>query len=425
VSKTDHRPLNIYMISLAAHFAAGGMMGVVFPWLIVHELHLSQAGVGLAQMIAQLPMMLLILVGGAAADGRDLRGYLANLQLAAAIVPIVLAVVIASGQLSFYSATSCLFVLGIVAAFVMPARDSLLSYVSPPSLGLARTSALAVAATFGGQLVGTAIAASASTVGAVPLLCLQAALLVFSAVLTARLKTHDPHAFKSSQATKLARLWPEMVEGFKIVRQSERLRTIILYLTLSGPLFNGMFLVGLPLIVRDVYYGSSAMLSGLLTAFLLGLTVSSFAISRIKPAERPGRQMMLITLNNVIVFTAIHFAPPFPVCVALIFFWGIIGGISMATTRGLVQAAAPHEYRARVLSVLQFANVAGGPLGALLYGVLAQAVGILNALLIVPVVVVTIWLAFRFLTNLWHFRREDPHHQPVPPAPAETLPLAP
>ena len=257
-----------------------------------------------------------------------------------------------------------------------------------------------MAATFGGQLVGTGIAAGASTVGAVPLLCLQAALLAISAVLTARLKIDGAHALKPGVPAKLSRLWPEMREGFKIVWRNERLRTITLYFVLSGPLFNGMFLVGLPLMVRDVYEGESAMLSGLLTAFLLGLTVSSFSISRLKPSERPGRLMMLTTLNNVFVFTAAYFAPPFPMFVQLLFFWGVIGGVGMATSRGLVQAAAPHAYRARVLSILQFANVAGGPPGALLYGFIAQAVGILNTLLFVPVAVVALWLSFRVFMDM-------------------------
>ena len=411
MSKPDHGPLHAYMLALAAHFAAGGMMSVVFPWIIVHELHETQARVGIAQAIASLPMMLLILVGGAAADGRDLRSYLARLQLGTAMIPITLALVIALHQLSFTSATVCLFAMGIVAAFVMPARDSLLSYVSPPSLGLARTSALAVAATFGGQLVGTGIAASASAVGAVPLLCGQAMLLAASAVLTARLKMENPHAPKPGEPTKFARLWPEMREGFKIVWHNERLRTITLYFVLSGPLFNGMFLVGLPLMVRDVYHGQSAMLSGLLTAFLLGLTVSSFAISRMRQSERPGRLMMLVTLNNVIIFTASYFAPPFPVFVVLIFLWGVIGGVGMATSRGLVQASAPHAYRARVLSILQFANVSGGPPGALLYGFTSQAIGIQNTLLFVPVAVMVLWLSFRFFTRLWEFRREDHIHE--------------
>lgn len=184
-----NRPsLTPYMLSLAAHFAAGGMMGVVFPWLIVHELHESQAWVGVAQAIASLPIMFLVLFGGAAADGRDLRAYLARLQLGAAIVVIVLALVVASRILSFSAVTACMFALSIFAAFIMPARDSLLSHVVPPSLPLPRAVAMSIAATFGGQLLGTAAGAAASTVGAVPLLCIQATLLAIAGYLSSRLK---------------------------------------------------------------------------------------------------------------------------------------------------------------------------------------------------------------------------------------------
>jgi hypothetical protein len=59
-----------------------------------------------------------------------------------------------------------------------------------------------------------------------------------------------------------------------------------------------------------------------------------------------------------------------------------------------------------VLSVLQLTQVAGGPPGALLYGLMAQAFGILNTLLMIPIVMIVLWLSFRFLTDLWNFRRE-------------------
>lgn len=397
----------LYFVAQGLHFAAGGLMGVLFPWLIATVLHESQARVGLAQFFATLPMMFLVLVGGAAADGRDLRAYLARLQLASAIVPIALALVIATQNLSMLSATLCLVTLGCFASFIMPARDALLSYVTPHSLGLSRTAAMAVAATFAGQLVGTALAATASSVGAVPLLALQAVLLAGAAILSARVPLVNPHAFKEGTPTKLSRLLHEMVDGLKAVRRSERLRTVILFLVLSGPLFNGMFLVGFPLMVRDVYQGSSAMLSGLIGVFLLGLTLSSFAMGRMKPVEHQGRLMMLLSLNNIFVFAIAHFAPPFPLFMALIFVWGLSAGANMAVNRGMIQAAAPHAYRARVLSVLQFSQIAGGPPGALLYGFVSQAFGILNTLLIVPAVVALLWITFRVFTNLWNFKRED------------------
>ncbi|MCE9523221.1 MAG: MFS transporter [Alphaproteobacteria bacterium] len=399
--------LQPYLVSLAAHFAAGGMMGVVFPWLIVHELHEDQAWVGIAQAVASLPMMILVLFGGAAADGRDLRAYLARLQLGAAIVVILLALVVASHLLTFFAVTACMFMVSIFSAFIMPARDSLLSHVAPPSLGLPRAVAMSIAATFGGQLLGTAVGASASTVGAVPLLCVQAILLTIAGILSSRLAVDNPDAMRPNEPAPLSRWLHVTGEAFVVVWQHERLRTIILYLVLGAPLFNGWFMVGIPLMVRDVYHGSSAGLSLVITTFLLGLTISSFLFSRLPPVERPGRLMMLLSLNNLFVFAVVHFELPFEFFAALMFWWGLTSGVAMAVTRGMIQVAAPHAYRARVLSMLQFANVAGGPPGSLMYGFLAQWVGILNAVLVVPISVAILWLGFRFFSSLWEFRRDD------------------
>jgi hypothetical protein len=213
--------------------------------------------------------------------------------------------------------------------------------------------------------------------------------------------------FKDSEPPKLSRILHDIRDGFVVVWRHERLRTIVLYLLLGAPLFNGMFLVGFPLIVRDVYQGDSALLSAIMGAFLLGLTISSFTMARLRPVERQGRALMLTSLNNFLVFALAYFAPPLALFILLIFAWGLTAGASMALSRGMVQAAAPPAYRARVLSVLQFSQVAGGPPGALLYGFMAQAFGILNAMLMIPVGVVVLWTGFRVMTRLWHFKHEE------------------
>jgi hypothetical protein len=257
------------------------------------------------------------------------------------------------------------------------------------------------------------LAASASTVGAVPLLALQSVLLVTSAIMTSQLRLITPFEIKASAEPALARLWRELADGIVTVWRHERLWTIMFYLSLGAPLFNGMFLVGLPLMVRDVYHGSSGMLSLLFTAFLLGLTASSFGYSRVPAVERPGRLLMLLAPNNILVFAIASTAPAFPYFVALMFWWGLSSGVMMSLTRGMIQVAAPPAYRARVLSILQFANIAGGPLGAVLFGSIAQSTGILTAVAIIPFAVSLQWLGFRFLTRMWHFRREDPPEPPV------------
>jgi hypothetical protein len=60
--------------------------------------------------------------------------------------------------------------------------------------------------------------------------------------------------------------------------------------------------------------------------------------------------------------------------------------------------------------------MAGGPPGALLYGFMAQWIGILNTLLMVPIVVASLWIAFYFFTRLWEFTREDAIAEATAPA---------
>ena len=385
-------------------------MAVVFPWLMTHELHETQMNVGIAQTLANVPFMLLILVAGAVADGRDLKAYLPRVQITMALFPLVLAIIISTHSLSFMTATSIMFAFAVVGSFATPARDALLSHVTPHSLGLGKASALAVAATFGGQVIGTMLAASASAIGAVPLLATQSVLLVISAMLTSKLKIIQPFTVHSHPEAQLRSLRHELIDGLKVVWKNERLRTIILYLAVGAPVFNGMFLVGVPLMVRDVFNGSSILLSALITAFLLGLTLSSFGFSRLSPVERPGRLVMLLSFNNVFIFVLAHLVPDLTVFTLLMFLWGLSSGIAMSLTRGMIQIAAPHAYRARVMSMLQFSQMAGGPVGALLFGVLAQSFGILNTILVIPLSVIVTWLIFRFTTNIWEFKREDQAH---------------
>ena len=167
--------------------------------------------------------------------------------------------------------------------------------------------------------------------------------------------------------------------------------------------------MGFPLMVRDVFQGSSGMLSTLVTSFLVGLTMSAFAVSRIRPSHRPGRFLMLLSFNNVLVFLLAHLWPDPNVFAGLMFAWGLTSGIAMSLTRGMIQIAAPHAYRARVMSMLQFSQMAGAPVGAILFGAVAQAIGILDTMLIIPASVVVIWIVFRSSTNLWNFEREDHH----------------
>ena len=407
MSALEPPSLRRYLVAQSTYFASAGLSGVLCPWLLAHELHADEALIGVAQALGSMPTMLLILFGGAAADGRNLRQYVARLQLTAALAPIALGVTIALHALTAPVVIAYSILFATIAAFIMPARDALLFYVAPSAMGLTRTVAFVTSATYAGQLCGIVIAGSASAVGPVALLSIQSVLLAVAAIATGRLRLAREQITSVTGRPRLRAIGDQVKQGLGAAWADDRLRTVILLIVLGSPVFNGVFLVGFPLLNRAYYGNGSATLAGMPLAFMVGVTISSFALARLKPILRQGRIFMFTYANSCFALTAMHFALPYPVMLALVFWWGLGSGVGATISRSIVQAAAPHAYRARVLSLFQFGQVWGGPPGALMIGFCAQSFGIRDALLVPAVLTGLLWLGFGFFTPLWQFRRED------------------
>ena len=120
---------NWFIGGVASWFTAWGMNALVFSWLVVGVLEAEARYIGIAQTSTMLPSLLLLLWGGALADRLDPRRVLIVLHLACTVPILALSSLIGSGGLTLgilllYGAT-----LGTLQAFVMPARDALLSRI--------------------------------------------------------------------------------------------------------------------------------------------------------------------------------------------------------------------------------------------------------------------------------------------------------
>ena len=158
------------------------MQTIVFPWLVTVVLHEPAARVGIAQMSLMAPSIFLMLLGGALADRADCRRLLVRGQLVAALPPLLLGVVIARGGLAYGGLIAYALAVGTAGAFVMPARDAMLTRVAAGGLG--RAVAVMTATQFAAQLAGIAVGGSAGAIGAPALLLLQAAVLAFGGIAT-------------------------------------------------------------------------------------------------------------------------------------------------------------------------------------------------------------------------------------------------
>jgi len=357
-----------YLAGVSSWFASSGMQTIVFPWLVTVVLHESAARVGIAQMSLMAPSIFLMLLGGAVADRADCRRLLVRGHLVAALPPIVLGVVIARGGLTYGGLIAYALAVGTVGAFVMPARDAMLTRVAAGGLG--RAVAVMTAIQFAAQLVGIAVGGSAGAIGAPALLLLQAAVLAFGGIAALRLPAAPPAAGAAAQSRLRA-----MRDGLRAAVESPILVPVLIANLAVGVLYVGAFLVILPLIVRDVYGGDSAQLALVSLGFWGGTIGSTLIQIRLGALRRPGRAIVVALLLGAGVLAAMAWPSPFPVFVALCLVWGLGAGVVMTQARTLVQAAAPETHRARILSLFQLGLMGGAPVGAVLIGYLAAVTG--------------------------------------------------
>ena len=258
-----------FITGAATWFTAIGMQNVLFSWLVVGELHANAEWVGIAQSATMLPSVVLILIGGAVADRHDRRSLLIGLHLIAALLSAGLTALVASGQLTLPLLLVYAVAAGSVLAFVMPARDALLSEVAGPNLMRAVTGLTLVQ--WGTQAVGSLVAGAARWIGTVPALGVHC-LIVFFGVFPLRQLSPVPPAFGASRRQlRLA----EIVEGVQEVWRSPVLLPVFLLVAAVGILFIGPFLVVFPILVRDYYGGDIGQLALLNMMFPLGTIIGS------------------------------------------------------------------------------------------------------------------------------------------------------
>jgi len=357
-----------YLAGVSSWFASSGMQTIVFPWLVTVVLHEPAARVGIAQMSLMAPSIFLMLLGGAVADRADCRRLLVRGHLVAALPPLLLGVVIARGGLAYSGLIAYALAVGTAGAFVMPARDAMLTRVAAGGLG--RAVAVMTATQFAAQLAGIGVGGSAGAIGAPALLLLQAAVLAFGGIAALRLPAAPPVAGAAAQSRLRA-----MRDGLRAAAESPILVPVLIANLAVGVLYVGAFLVILPLIVRDVYGGDSAQLSLVSLGFWGGTIGSTLVQIRLGALRRPGRAIVLALFLGAGVLAAMAWPGSFPAFVALCLVWGLGAGVVMTQARTLVQSAAPETHRARILSLFQLGLMGGAPVGALLIGYLAALTG--------------------------------------------------
>jgi len=363
-----------YVAGVATWFGAFGMQQVLFSWLVVGELHAEARWVGVAQSASMIPSFLLILLGGALADRRDRRALLIRLHLLASTLAVGLVLAVAGGALSLSLLIAYALSIGSVGAFVMPARDALLSEVAGENLMRAVT--FMTLAQWSSQAAGALVGGSARWIGTVPALGLLAATYLAGAPTLARLAVAPPRTGAPHAALRLA----DLGVGVREVLRSPLLRPIVILVAAVGALFVGPMMVVFPLLIRDYYGGDVAQLGMLQMCFPLGTILGSLALLLRGGIRRKGLAQIASLVAGSGCLGVVGFGLPLWGTLFAVVLWGMGAAVFMNAGRTVFQEKAPPGQRGSVLSVYMLGFMgASGLVGAPLSGFLVGWIGPLAA----------------------------------------------
>jgi MFS family permease len=321
---------------------------------------------------AFLPIGVLSPLGGALADRLPRRPIIAIGNLAEAAVAAALAALVSAGHDAPVGLLGLVTLQGCASALVMPVSQAILPDLVPRSQFLAASS-LNSAQWNAGRIAGPALAGAtiaAFGFGASFVANAASFLAVVIAVLFVRLSPPP-----GRQGSVLAALR----EGLTVARAQPSCRAAIVTIGVVA-FVAAPFIALVPAMALRLSHGGptavAAATSQLTTAQGLGAVAGALLLAPLAARIGRGRLLGLSLALLPAALTWYAVAPSRWWGVAALFVVGLVylGVLSGLST--VVQLASPAAYRGRVLSFFQVALGVSYPVGALLQGPLADAVGV-------------------------------------------------
>jgi MFS family permease len=372
-----HRNFRLFYGGQAVSLIGTWMQTVAQGWLVL-QLTDDPVTLGLVGVMQFLPVTILGLFGGVAADAVPKRAALVVTQGTSGLLALALGILVVTGLVEVWHVLAFALLLGIVNAFDMPIR---LSFVVEMVGREDLTSAVGFnSALFNtARVVGPAIAGVLIAVaGLAPCFLINAAsyLAVVGGLLAMRPSELQAGARASRPHTARA-VVDQLGEGLRYVGATPQiLLAVVTVGVVSVAAFNPQVL--LPLAARDLLGGDATTYGFLSAAGGVGALVAALAIAF---GQRPTMRLLIIGAATAgIAMAAVGYSTSLPISMALLVLagWGLIA--MAATTNTTIQLTVPDELRGRVMSVYTTVFAGSTPVGSLVAGALAAGAGVAVAL---------------------------------------------
>lgn len=367
-----HRNFRLFWFSQLVSLTGTWMHAVAQGWLVL-ELTGQPFWLGAVAAANTAPVLAFSLLGGVAADRLPKRSLLLTTQSISAVLALVLGVLVSTGQIQVWQVLVVALLLGIANAMDLPARQSfIVEMVGREDLlnAIALNSFTFNAARVVGPAVAGVIVAAAGTAT-----CFLVNAASFAPVLIAlALMRGLPQAPPASSGSVLEHLR----EGFAYATRERSFQGLIA-LVAAGSFFGFPCVTLLPAFARDVLHTDARGYGILMAMTGVGAVVSALAIAGRQKSGVGGGVVVAAGLAFGASLTLFAASRSFLTALPLL---AIAGGAMVAQAAAantLVQAMAPDALRGRIMSMFTLVLLGAMPLGNIVIGALAEAIGTMAA----------------------------------------------
>ena len=332
---------------------------IAMAWLVL-QLTGSSLALGSVLVVQALPRAVLMVVGGALADRISPRLTMLGSMGLRALVVAPLAVLVLAGRVQMWEVYAIAVVFGVVDAFYMPARSSILPRVvadhelEPGNavLNVTAQTSVVLGPVLGGVIVavlglGWAFAGDAAcfAIGFLFILWLPAA------ARRAPGETHPDGGLRG-----------QIAAGFRYAYADVGIRVTLIVIAVVDFAANGALGVGLPTLAHGRFAAGAAGLGILFGAWGVGATAGALGAGFVPPPKRFGWLIVALCLWLGVGITGVGLVPSLVPAAVLMAFSGVSTGVVNTYAVSWLQRRTDPAMQGRVMSLVMLASMGLTPL---------------------------------------------------------------
>ncbi len=369
------RNYRIYFIGQGISLIGTWMQNIALSWL-VYRLTGSVFLLGVIGFTTQIPTFILSPFTGVLTDRFKRLRIMILTQVFFMLQALVMTLLVLFNLVTVWHIVALSLVFGIISAFDAPARQSLVIELIDKPENLGNAIALNSAIFNSARLIGPAIAGI--TIAAVGEgICFLLNTISFLAVILGLMMIRLPGTVKKSKEENFRK---SFFEGLQYTFRSVPIRTLIMLLAVMS-LFGFPFMVLLPAYAKEILHGGSDTLGFLMSALGAGALTGAIIMAGRKSVLGLGR---VIAIHTVVLGLAIVAASRLhqqALVLGVLYVGGLSMILSLAAVNTMLQTLAEEDKRGRVMSFYAMALLGTMPIGNLMAGSVASAIGIPYTLL--------------------------------------------